>query len=263
MKMNKKISTVAKMWQEELSSSGYENKVRNLLEYLNVIRLTRTWRKILNVVKLRKNASVFEFGCGGGKHLIPLAIRGYSCSGIDCSYGVLERSKSFISDVENFSRKKLDIKLYLGDFANYEIDEKYDLVFNFGVIEHFLDKTERINLIKKMMDISKPAGYVLSVVPNGIHPLREKMKTEKLGGYNIPEIDYSPELMIEEMESVGARNTKIFPNNLFGYLLIEQDVPLLRKIFNKSIYYASQLMPSFLTCKAYKYSYSLICISQK
>jgi len=261
--MYKDSSNVAQLWQQELTLGGYEGRVTNWFEYLNAVRLTRTWKKIFKIVKLNLRASVFEFGCGGGKHLLPLAVRGYKCSGIDCSREVVERCKSFIDDTERYSKQSLNIKIYEGDFTNFDVSETYDLVFNFGVIEHYLDKEERINLLKKMFDLCKAGGYVISVVPNGVHPLRERMKIEKLGGYKIPEIDYSPELMIWEMEEAGAKDIKVLPHNLFGYLLIDNKVSVLKRIFNKSFYYLAQLIPQFLISKTFKNSFSLICIGKK
>lgn len=261
--MHKSSSNVAQMWKQELASGGYEGRVTNWFEYLNAIRLTRTWKKIFKVVKLKPGTLVFEFGCGGGKHLVPLAARGYRCFGIDCSKEVIERCKNFIHDAEKYSKGNLNINIYEGDFASFNLNETYDLVFNFGVIEHFLDRKERISLLKKMFNICKSGGYVVSVVPSGVHPLREKMKTKKLGGYSIPEIDYSPELMIQEMKEVGAEDIKVLPHNLFGYLLIDNKVSFLTRIFNKSFYLFLQLLPEFMTRRAFKHSFSLICIGRK
>ena len=55
-----------------------------------------------------------------------------------------------------------------------------------------------------MFNLCKPRGYIVSVVPNGKHPWRSKMRNERLGGYNAPEIDYDCESMASEMKKAGA-----------------------------------------------------------
>src|SRR5712691_1626167 len=100
--MNKVISSIAGKWQQELAAGGYENEVCNSRDFTRLTKLSRTWRYILTAANLKPGASVFEFGCGGGNQLVPLAVRGYKCSGIDCSEEVLVRCRQFISDVEKF-----------------------------------------------------------------------------------------------------------------------------------------------------------------
>src|SRR5881296_22002 len=92
-KMSGEISTVAKKWQEVLASCGYENKIKSQKDFSRLTRLSRTWKYIFEATNLERDASIFEFGCGGGNQLVPLAIRGYKCSGIDCSEDVLVRCK--------------------------------------------------------------------------------------------------------------------------------------------------------------------------
>lgn len=262
--MDKEISSTAAKWQQELASGGYENSIRNWKEFVRFTRLSRTWEYILNATNLKPGASIFEFGCGGGNQLVPLALRGYRCFGIDCSGDVLERCKSFVVDVEKFSGKSLGVQLICGDFLSFDSQKQFDLVFNFGVIEHFTNGIERDSAVRKMFSLCKPGGYVISVVPSGQHPLRERMRRERLGGYNIPEIDYTYELMSSEMLSAGAQTVNVMPFNLFAYLLIIPATPILRML-RKLYYYSWQLVPVSLLPRRFasRHAFGLIGIGRK
>ena len=260
--MSTRFSAVAKKWQEDLAHGGYEKHLKNKIDFYRIKFFSRAWKTILKVTKLKPDASVFEFGCGGGNQLVPLALNGYKCIGIDCSEDVLIRCKNLISDAEKFTKNSLNIQLIYGDFLSYSSSEKFDMVFNFGVIEHFLDDKEREKIIQKMFILCKPGGYVVSVVPNGAHPMRERMKNEGLGGYHIPEIDYDAKLMINEMTKAGVKWVEVIPNNLFGYLLLDPGLPFLQKIIYYSLYYVAQFFPRIKSKVTYKHAGTLICVAK-
>jgi len=64
-----------------------------------VEKLPQVWKMILKHVHLENKAEIFELGCGGGSKMLPLSLRGYKVSGIDCSEDVLKRCQRFIEDV--------------------------------------------------------------------------------------------------------------------------------------------------------------------
>ena len=262
--MSESNSPVTLKWQEALATGGYENEVKNWRDFDRLTRLTRTWKYILEVTNLKPGDSVFEFGCGGGDKLVPLVLRGYRCSGIDCSEDVLVRCQKYVADVEKFAGKSLNIQLMCGDFLCFSLQGNYDLVINFGVIEHFIDDSERQIAIAKMFEICKPGGYVISVVPNGQHPLRERMRKEGLGGYCIPEIDYDCELMANEMRKAGAQNVQVIPYDLFSYLTITPSTHFL-KLIKRAYYYFWQIVPLMLLPRQFRsrHAYGLIGIAQK
>src|SRR3989441_11208669 len=215
-----RFSDIARRWKAELEAGGYERRITTSAEFRRLLRLPRTWRTILKATRLRPGAAVFEFGCGGGNQLIPLALHGYRCAGIDCSEDVLARCRLLMADAERFSGRRLSIRLHHGDFLDFRSAEPPELVFNFGVIEHFLDDDERRRAVGRMFSLCAPGGHVVCVVPSGTHPLRARMRAEGLGGYRVPEIDYTPALLEAEMREAGASAVRVIPHNLFGYRLL-------------------------------------------
>jgi len=239
--------SIAEQWQKLLKEGGYEHHSKDFQDCQKLKKFSRLWQRIFQITKinpivLQKSRKVFEVGCGGGKHLASLALNGWQCVGIDCSKEVLERAANFIKEISQICRQNISIELIFGDFLAYQPkrEEKFDLVYQVGVLEHFLDTDERLLALKKMFEITKPGGYVISIVPSGIHPLRVKMKKENLGGYNIPEIDYTPELISQELKNCGGKEIQIFGHNIFSHLLLKRNKFYLIKRF---IYLFWQAIP--------------------
>ncbi len=258
------MSKVGEYWTQALKESGYEHTCKTKHQFNKLMKLTRVWKRILSEIDLRLRKSCFEVGCGGGIHLVRLALNGFLVEGIDCSHEVVKRAESFIREVAIFNDKVNRIRIYNGDFLSEdykEIGKKYDLVFDFGVVEHFLEKEDRLEFINRKIQLAKENGWVVSVVPSGMHPCRDRQRKKGHGGYNIPEIDYTPELLVEEMSACGANNVIILPHNIMGYLNISPKVKSPQKI----IYYLFQLLPQyFLTNQfLYKNAYTYIAIVKK
>lgn len=207
--------------------------------------LSRMWRRILKHtgLKLSKQISVLEFGCGGGAQLVPLFSNGWSCVGIDCSEEVLSRAQQYVKQVvdgELLRSDKGSIVFICDDFLNYKNDNFFDMTFQFGVLEHFLNDEERAQYLQKMFDLTKQDGFVVSSVPNGEHLFRAQQKAMGLGGYKIPEIDYTVESLKEEMIRCGASSVQVLTHDLMGYRKIRYEKGL-HKIIDLAIYLIWQI----------------------
>jgi SAM-dependent methyltransferase len=216
------LSAVAAAWVEALKDAGYETPELNSWTPAKFYLLSRVWRRILRHTGLKRTAPVraLEFGSGGGYQLVPLAANGWRGTGIDCSPEVLDRARSYAEAVKARGFLKGNIIFKLLDFLQFEPEELFDLSFQFGVLEHYLDAAERRRYLQKMFDCTRPGGYVVSYVPNGCHPWRRRQREQGLGGYGVPEIDYTDEMLAAEMRACGARTVKVLPHNLCGYLRI-------------------------------------------
>jgi SAM-dependent methyltransferase len=259
---------VSQRWVKELRDEGYEYHIRAPKD-CRQLKLSRVWHRIFKETQLSKSGKlrILEVGCGGGIQLAKLAAMGCECVGIDVSREVLARAENYFGEIRGVCGQELDIKLIAADFYDVgqtELGGGFDLVFNFGVIEHILDESARLKFLQKKYELTKDGGYIVSMVPNGYHPLRDKMKRMNLGGYNIPEIDYDQHLMEEEFKAIGAKQIIILPHNLFIYLLIERK-NLVIDLLKKLIYLGVQVAPwAFLPQGfCYRHAGSLIGIGRK
>lgn len=72
--------------------------------------------------------------------------------------------------------------------------------------------------------------------------MRKRMRDEKLGGYDIPEVDYDSEMMFSELKECGGTDIAVLPHNLFGYLLALKSQGL-AGLARRLYYYAWQIVP--------------------
>ena len=261
---DKPIGEVAQKWID--NGADYDFHIGNRKDLEAFTRASRAWKKIFHKIGGEEGTgrSAFEFGCGGGQHLVMLASRGWNAVGIDCIRKILDEAGRFLKEARVVSGKDLNVRFVEGDFMAFDTDEKFDLVFHNGVLEHFLEDGERFEAIRKMFAITKPGGYVVSMIPSGMHPLRRRFKSEGLGGYGVPEIDYTDQIMAGEFEKIGVKEMSILPHNIFGYLLA---VPgnTLERLARRVLYYAFQLVPAGLVNRRFAFDHcgSLIGIARK
>jgi len=251
------------LWQEALKEHGYEPPLLDRRARWKLRTYSRTWRRLYRLLSINPATTFFEVGCGGGSQLVPLALHGHRVAGIDVSTDVLERCRAHARTVEAYAGRELSIELYRGDFLDFSHDATYDVVFNFGVIEHFLDDEERLLALRKMLLLARPGGHVVSVVPSGMHPLRQRQRAEGLGGYDIPEIDYTDALAREEMIRAGALNPRVHPANLFGHLLLPGGGRRSRRAVRKLAWYCAQLIPPVPSHWTFRNAGTLIIIGQR
>lgn len=136
--------------------------------------------KILSQIPLNKGARVLECGIGSGKWSAAFALLGYYVYAMDNSAEMLARAKA------NFPNILIDYILKDIREPNL-IHPPVDMIFNEGVIEHFLDDEERKQVLTNFYEAVK--GYISLIVPY-------KNEAED-------EILYTRKKLREEIEEVG------------------------------------------------------------
>ncbi|MEY4514870.1 MAG: hypothetical protein RLZZ450_6992 [Pseudomonadota bacterium] len=207
-------------WRALLEEPGqYEHHCRTKQEFRQTKRLGLVWRRVLSATRLRPPARVFELGCGGGKHLAGLAVAGYSVHGVDIAPAVVERARHYLDEVN--VHRLIAATVEQGNILTYDTASRagsFDMCFHVGVVEHFLSATDRSLIWQKLVELTAPGGWVVSVVPCGMHFLRQRVRTERLLGYNVPEIDYSCATHTLEFQSAGLAEVVCLPHNFLGFL---------------------------------------------
>jgi SAM-dependent methyltransferase len=259
--------SVTEKWQAKLRESGYEAPTVGMRECVRIRIPSRVWRRILRHLQLGQTHGVtaLEFGVGGGAQLVPLYARGWHCTGVDGSPEVIHRAEEYVRRVSARCSPQGTIRLVVADFLDYPDEgQRFDVVLQFGVLEHFLDEVERSRYLDKMFELTRPGGWVVSYVPNGLHPWRRRQREHGLGGYNIPEIDYTPASARSELLGHGGQKVAVFPHNLFGYVLIDEGSDLRKRFFRLAYLLAqtplSRLLPDYLK---ERHAYWLLCFAQK
>lgn len=179
-----------KVWTKNLITSDYS------LKYLDFIQGIDQ--------SLADGSTVLEAGCGTGQTLARLSTR-CETVGLDISRAALNLARSSCKNPIHGSIFEIPFK-----------DNTFDLVYNSGVIEHFVDPTN-VNAIREMARVTKPSGRVIIIVPNTLCFWYKMGKTMAVMLKNFEfgyEEDYTPErlnnatmragLIVEQMFGLQA-----------------------------------------------------------
>ena len=126
------------VWKNRRVTSDYS------LQYYNFIN---SFSK-----RLEKNGKVLEAGCGSGDTL--KCFKNQKSFGLDLSTKSLELAKGNANNLVLADLFKMPFK-----------DGSFDLVYNSGVLEHFLEE-KTIEGVKEMARVTKQGGYVIIIMPN-------------------------------------------------------------------------------------------------
>jgi len=227
-------SKVAKEWEEVLASEeAYRHEIKDMLQWLK-FKLRPYSRRLKRIIKLggiKPGMKVLDFGAGGGRDSVPLAYMGCEVDALDCSEVVLRNLIAYKESVERYAKKNLRINTIVSDILESNLPrENYDVIFSCGVMEHFIDERERERererkqVYQILARSLKQGGRIVTFVPNGKHPFRARQKAERLGGYNIEEIDYTMEVFKKDIDGTGLALEKAEGFDLFGYVFILPEI---------------------------------------
>jgi len=139
------------------------------------------------------NLKILDVGCGGGIICEPLARLGAKVTGIDFAPNNIKVAKT------HSKRNKLKINYIYKDIEKSKLDEKYDIILMFEVLEHLDNWKKTIKNIKKNLNkngiiiistinrnlLSKLfainiAENLLNWIPKGTHDYNKLIKPEEL-----------------------------------------------------------------------------------
>lgn len=175
-----------RIWNKSLVTSDYSLKY---LDFMETIEKT-----------LPDHATVLEAGCGTGQTL-PLFCARHTTIGLDISPHALAIAK-----------KNCETGI-LGDIFHIPLkDGACDLVYNSGVIEHFVEPHNR-DAVSEMVRVTKKGGFVIIIVPNSLCPWYRlgKFVAVMLKNFEFGyEEDYSLDRLKKTVESCNVSIVKIF-----------------------------------------------------
>ena len=140
-----------------------------------------------------KNLRILDVGCGGGIICEPLARLGAKVTGIDFAPNNIKAAKI------HSKKNKLKINYIYKDIEKSKLEEKFDIILMFEVLEHLDNWKKTIKKIKKNLNkdgiviistinrnlISKLfainiAENILNWIPKGTHDYNKLIKPEEL-----------------------------------------------------------------------------------
>lgn len=119
---------------------------------------------IETVIKVDKNLSVLEIGCGEGGNLLPFLEAGCRrITGIDLSAGKIENARKLYSSV----REGEKIEFIAADIYDSGSVGRYDLVMMRDVLEHIHDQEKFIGFVRTFLE---PDGILFIAFPPWNNP---------------------------------------------------------------------------------------------
>ena len=106
----------------------------------------------LSLLTVRPPARLLDVGCGAGQFLLRASRAGYEVRGIDPD----PRAIAFVRD-------ELGLDAYCISPDKLPVDERFDVITMFGVLEHIAEPLDFLQHIRRRMS---PGGEVLIGVPN-------------------------------------------------------------------------------------------------
>lgn len=112
----------------------------------------------------RYGGPIFEFGCGTGRVMIPLANQGYEIHGIDNEKNMLDIAETY----RNRSPKlQKNMHLYHGDVLHYTLDKKFPLVIvSYNGLMHFRERETQIAVLERLRGWMADDGLLVLDLPN-------------------------------------------------------------------------------------------------
>ena len=105
-------------------------------------------------------ASLIEIGCGRSQLLPYFATHfGFRVAGLDYSPIGCDKARRILS------REQIDGEIFFGDLWTFDAFPApgYDVVFSFGLVEHFEDTA---GMIRGLARFARPGGTVVTLIPN-------------------------------------------------------------------------------------------------
>lgn len=179
------VEEIKKVWNvnndyfllDSLVKNLRENDGKNISDFLHLpIHFPFIKRELKG---LTKDSKILEAGCGFGHWVFWLAEQGYRTVGVDLA-------EKTIATAKNYSRRN---KITSCNFIEADIrqlpikDNYFDLIFSFGVIEHFQHPESILNEFKRVL---KPGGRIFLSMPNqySFHTLTRPI-SKMVGRWNL------------------------------------------------------------------------------
>lgn len=174
--------------------NDFNERAKNWDTNSKIERSNTIAKSIKNNIKLDKNMSILDFGCGTGLLIFPLIKEVKTVHGIDLAPNMLDVLKEKGKNYKNLTTELKGI---------YEITETFDLIMSSMVMHHIENITK---LAKKLYD---------SLNLDGVIAIADLMKED--GSFHdsldgIYALGFSNEFLEKKFKSVGFKEIKVVEN---------------------------------------------------
>lgn len=205
------MDNVTREWDEALErwETPYEAEASHILRLARRPPITQIEKRIGGLAGKR----AVEVGCGGGSMGLACAVRGATALMLDNSEAAITSTGHNLERLEERLRTKLDVELSVADLLDGGLTPDSDLCLSDGLVEHWLDREERVGVLRAHAAGVRPGGLVAVAIPNNVHPWMAKW--ERLGwpwtqpDCPLREVKISAEQFAEELADAGLADVEV------------------------------------------------------
>ena len=137
---------------------------------------------IIKELNLKPNGSIFDVGCGTGRHSIELARKGFRVTGVDISSGMLAEAKKAAEGAG------VSVRWMRADAARFKSKTKFDAAIclcegAFGLLgsaDHAMEHD--IAILRNINAALKTLARMILTAPNGFEKIRKYNQKDVAGG---------------------------------------------------------------------------------
>ena len=107
--------------------------------------------ELVELLPPNKNIKVLDIGCGEGKDMVYMAKQGYDVYGFDITENGIAKTKRMAKE------NNVEVHAFIGDVNDFEINEKFDIIYSTGTIQ-YLDDDKIDTFFKKVKDMTNING---------------------------------------------------------------------------------------------------------
>jgi ubiquinone/menaquinone biosynthesis C-methylase UbiE len=169
----------------------------------------KTLTKILKSIKLPLDAGIVDVGCGSGSTLSIFRGLGYGGAiGVDGAENSLIISRKLYGFVK-------DKDVFMADARQLPFkDNSHDLVFSQGLLEHYEQKSEALQIVKELCRLSKKYVLLLQPDQSSLFGLAKRLYESAGRSSWEKEYNYSKKDYIELFDGSGFKFLRSGSSNL-------------------------------------------------
>jgi 2-polyprenyl-3-methyl-5-hydroxy-6-metoxy-1,4-benzoquinol methylase len=226
----------------------------------------KDWKgyQIKRMVKNHLNGGKFlEAGCAPGKFGAYFSKYGYEIYGFDYSdKGIAQTKKNWELLGVNGKVKKVDLLSLDDEFEG----SNFDLVWSYGLIEHFEDPELVVKILSSLV---KPNGILITIIPNTCNNSLKMMLTYRFNYNKFKHIKSThKEIQLQQLRSYHRNNLEVLSTKrVIGVNLSSIRKNKDSKIKTKFILYLNRIQSIFRSV-LYKLQYdylasNFVCVARK
>jgi SAM-dependent methyltransferase len=170
-------------------------------------------RKLFASLGIGSGSSLLQAGCGIGKSGIAEALLvGCQVTLLDYSAWPLESAALVIKRLAvHYPQVVAKVRLLQGALENLPFENSFDVTFNEGVLEHWFEDRERLEILRQLVKATKVGGKIVIFVPNESNRFyRARIaKVSKLHSTVPPEKAFTSEELRQKMEKAGLADVQV------------------------------------------------------